>query len=168
MRMFCGDDGFRPLDKPESLHNRRCDPNRWFWEELPAAARKELEEIFANQQDTITRLLLQKAYSEDPFPPEYIVHQTRGATGNGLEFAIFSMDGFIKFSRLYAGFQTKSYRVNKGSHRDPQDVKHLAPRFGVVQFQRGGQKQHPTQLQFNLKAGYFYQAPFSPAQELSS
>lgn len=34
--------------------------------------------------------------------------------------------------------------------------KHKAPKFGVVQMQRGGQKQHPTQLQFNLKAGYFY------------
>ena len=32
----------------------------------------------------------------------------------------------------------------------------MAPRFGIVQMQRGGQAQHPEQLQFNLQAGYFY------------
>tara|TARA_R100000808_G_scaffold23266_1_gene51440 strand:- start:49 stop:249 length:201 start_codon:yes stop_codon:yes gene_type:complete len=36
------------------------------------------------------------------------------------------------------------------------DFFHEAPRFGIIQMQRGGQKQHPTQLQFNLEAGYFY------------
>ncbi len=34
-------------------------------------------------------------------------------------------------------------------------VVHQAPRFGVIQMQRGGQKQHPEQLQFNLEASYF-------------
>ena len=167
MRMFCGDVGFRPLDNPNALRNRRCDPNRWFWEELPDASRTELESVLTKQQDAITRLLLQKAYSEDPFAPEYVVHQTRGAAVNETEVAIFSIDGFIKLSRGYAGFHTRPYRIKKGSHKDPPDVEHLAPRFGVVQFQRGGQKQHPTQLQFNLKAGYFYKPPFSPAEEAS-
>ncbi len=162
MRMFCGDSGFRPLDNPSALRNRRCDPNRWFWEELPATARKELENVFTKQQDAITRLLLQKAYMDDPFAPEYLVHQTRGAKGNEIEVAIFSIDGLIRLSREYAGFHTRPYRIKKGSHKDPPDVEHLAPRFGIVQFQRGGQKQHPTQLQFNLKAGYFYKPPFSP------
>ncbi len=167
MRMFCGDATFRPLDNPAALRNRRCDPNRWFWEELPADARKELEDVFTKQQDAITRLLLQKAYLDDPFAPEYLVHQTRGAKGREIEVAIFSIDGFIQLSRQYAGFHTRPYRIKKGSHKDPPDVEHLAPRFGVVQFQRGGQKQHPTQLQFNLKAGYFYKPPFSPAAEES-
>jgi hypothetical protein len=169
MRMFCGDAGFRPLDNPAALNNRRCDPNRWFWEELPTAARKELEDVFTKQQDAITRLLLQKAYLEDPFAPEYLVHQTRDvAKGKDIEVAIFSIDGLIRQSREYAGFHTRPYRIKKGSHKDPPDIEHLAPRFGVVQFQRGGQKQHPTQLQFNLKAGYFYQQPFSPAAEESA
>ena len=167
MRMFCGDSGFRPLDNPTALRNRRCDPNRWFWEELPAIARKELEDFFTTQQDVITRLLLQKAYLEDPFAPEYLVHQTRGAKGNEIEVAIFSIDGIIRLSRQYKGFHTRPYRVNKGSHVDPPGIEHLAPRFGVVQFQRGGQRQHPTQLQFNLKARYFYEPPFSPAAEQS-
>lgn len=48
------------------------------------------------------------------------------------------------------------YAVRKGTYKDPLGVQHEAPRFGIVQMQRGGQKQHPTQLQFNLKAGYFY------------
>lgn len=167
MRMFCGDSGFRPLDNPPALRNRRCDPNRWFWEELPAGARNELENVFTKQQDAITKLLLQKAYLDDPFAPEYLVHQTRGVKGNEIEVAIFSIDGFVRLSREYAGFHTRPYRIKKGSHKDPPDVEHLAPRFGVVQFQRGGQKQHPTQLQFNLKAGYFYKPPFSPAAEES-
>ena len=50
----------------------------------------------------------------------------------------------------------KGYSVRKGQYRDPEGAEHEAPRFGIVQMQRGGQKQHPTQLQFNLKAGYFY------------
>lgn len=165
MRMFCGDSGFRPLDNPAGLRNRRCDPNRWFWEELPAAAKNELETIFTKQQDAITRLLLQKAYLNDPFPPEYLVHQTRHISGSEPEFAIFSIEGFIRLSRDFWEFHTRPYCIKKGSHKDPPDVEHLAPRFGVVQFQRGGQKQHPTQLQFNLKAGYFYKPPFSPAQK---
>ena len=165
MRMFCGDAGFRPLDNSTAMRDRRCDPNRWFWEELPFAARTELEGVFTDKQDAITRLLLQKAYLDDPFAPEYLVHQTRQVAGSETECAIFSIDGFIRLSREYAGFRTRPYRIKKGSHKDPPDVEHLAPRFGVIQFQRGGQKQHPTQLQFNLKAGYFYQPPFSPAEE---
>jgi len=51
MRMFCGEPGHRPLDNPDALRSRRCDPNRWFWEELPCAARKELEGVFTRQQD---------------------------------------------------------------------------------------------------------------------
>ena len=84
MRMFCGDVGFCPLDNPNILGSRSCNPKRWFWEELPTAARKELEDVFSKQQDSITRLLLQKAYSDDPFTPEYLVHQTRQRTVHDL------------------------------------------------------------------------------------
>lgn len=167
MRMFCGDEGYRPKDD-DSIVNRKCDPNRWFWEELPVAARTEWEETFTHHQDAITRLLLQKAYLDDPFPPDFLVHQTRLKNGEEIEAAIFTIDKFIIHSREYGSFNTRKYSVKKGSHKDPVGVEHSAPRFGVVQFQRGGQKQHPTQLQFNLKAGYFYQAPFTPAETKSA
>lgn len=162
MRMFCGDNGFRPQDLKQPDPDRRCDPTHWFWEELPKTARRELETTFAQHQDKITRLLLQKAYLGDPFPPDYLAHYTRQVSSGPPEVAIFSIEQFIRLSHEFGSFHTRPYRVKKGSHKDPPGVEHLAPRFGVVQFQRGGQKQHPTQLQFNLKAGYFYQPPFSP------
>ena len=160
MRMFCGDTGFRPLDNPPSLKGRRSDPRRWFWEELPQKARGELEQMFSNHQNLITRLLLQKAYSDDPFAPDYLIHQTCAIQGGEPEFAIFTIDDFIKLSKKYAGFELSPYSVKKGSYKDPPGVKHLAPRFGVIQFQKFGPKQNATQLQFNLKAGYFYHFPF--------
>ena len=120
-----------------------------------------MERIFTDHQDDITRLLLQKAYANDPYPPDYVMHQPHGAPANNCEVAILTIDNFIRLSREYAGFAFRPYRVKKGSHKDPPGVEHLAPRFGVIQFQRGGQKQHPTQLQFNLRAGYFYHPPFS-------
>jgi hypothetical protein len=66
------------------------------------------------------------------------------------------MDQFLRLSKRFSTFAYNLYRVKKGSHKEPEGILHQAPRFGVVQMQRGGQKQHPTQLQFNLKAGYFY------------
>lgn len=162
MRMFCGDTGFRPLDNPPSLKGRLSDPRRWFWEELPSRARRELERMFSKHQDLITRLLLQKAYSDDPFAPEYVIHQTCAIQGGEPEFAIFTINDFIRLSKKYAGFELSQYSVRKGSYKDPPGIKHLAPRFGVIQFQKFGPKQNATQLQFNLKAGYFYHPPFSP------
>jgi hypothetical protein len=161
LRMFCGDPGFRPFDNHESLKGRLVDPRRWFWEELPDRGRKELERILAKNQDQITRLLLQKAYTDDPFPPNYLIHQTCAIRDGQPEFAIYSVEDFIRLSSEYGGFALRPYRVNKGSYRDPPGIEHLGPRFGIIQMQRGGQSQHPTQLQFNLKAGYFYQQPFS-------
>ena len=71
------------------------------------------------------------------------------------EIAVYSVEELIALSKKFAGFELKPYHIRKGSFKnDPNE--HLAPRFGVVQMQRGGQKQHPTQLQFNLQAGYFY------------
>ena len=157
LRQFCGDEGFKPSDNPEILAVREIDPRRFFWEETDPAGQEEWRQVFSTYQDLITRLLLQKAYIEDPFVPEFLLHKTRSATSwEATETAIYSIDELIGLSNAYQGFSTRPYSVRKGSYRDPAGVQHLAPRFGIVQMQRGGQAQHPEQLQFNLEAGYFY------------
>lgn len=157
LKQFCGDEGFRPLDFPTILKDRQSDPRRFFWEEIDLAGRIELEKLFTEKQDEITMLLLQKAYLDDPFAPDIILHKTKRAESwDKTEIALYTVGELIELSRKYAGFKLEPYSVKKGSYRDPKDVEHLAPRFGIVQMQRGGQSQHPTQLQFNLKAGYFY------------
>lgn len=157
LRQFCGDAGFRPQDCPTAAAGRAVDPRRFFWEEIEPNGRAEWEDTFAARQDEITKLLLQKAYLGDPFAPEFLIHKTRKAEAwDDTEVALYSMDELIQLSRAYQGFVLRPYSVRKGSYRDPEGVAHLAPRFGVVQMQRGGQAQHPEQLQFNLEAGYFY------------
>lgn len=157
LRQFCGDKGFRPLDHPSVIIGRQSDPRRYFWEEINSQGRKEWEEIFSQNQDEVTRLLLQKAYLEDPFAPDILLHKTKKSpTWQQTETAIYTIDELVSHSRAYGGFWTKPYSVRKGSYKDPAGVRHQAPRFGVVQMQRGGQQQHPDQLQFNLEAGYFY------------
>ena len=157
MRQFCGDIGFRPLDDFD-CSNRVSTPERYFWEEIDAEGKAEWENIFTCYQDDVTRLLLQKAYLNDPFPPEIILHKTRRIESfENQEIAIFSVEQFISLSRKYSPFAYSLYRVKKGRYKEPEGILHQAPRFGVIQMQRGGQKQHPTQLQFNLKAGYFYE-----------
>lgn len=157
LRQFCGDIGFRPSDDPKHSVNRVTDPRRWFWEETHEPGRIECEKLFSENQDRITRLLLQKAYLEDPFTPDFLLHKTKRATHwNHTEVAIYSIDEIVIHSRHYSGFKLRPYSVRKGSFRDPPGVIHLAPRFGIIQMQRGGQSQHPEQLQFNLEAGYFY------------
>lgn len=157
LRQFCGDEGFTPEDNPACMMVRETDPRRFFWEEVDASGRAEWEAILSQRQDDITRLLLQKAYLDDPFVPDFLIHKTRLASSwSATEVAIYSIDELIALSRKYGGFRVKPYRVKKGSYCDPEDVEHHAPRFGIVQMQRGGQAQHPTQLQFNLEAGYFY------------
>ena len=156
LRQFCGDEGFRPEDDPPSKVVRETDPRRFFWEEIDSVGRTEWESIFSEKQDEVTRLLLQKAYMDDPFIPEFLLHKTKKAADwTSTEVAVYAIDELIALSRSYDGFQVKPYRVNKGSYRDPKGIKHHAPRFGVVQMQRKGSKQNATQLQFNLKAGYF-------------
>lgn len=157
LRQFCGDAGFRPSDSASSLRGRRTDPRRYFWEEIRPEGRVEWERILSDHQDAVTLLLLQKAYIDDAFFPEYLLHKTkRSLSWTRTEVAIYSIVELIRLSRRYQGFVTKPYTVKKGSYKDPPGVSHLAPRFGIVQMQRGGQKQHPEQLQFNLAAGYFY------------
>lgn len=157
LRQFCGDAGFRPQDNGAALAGRLTDPRRYFWEEIDPQGRAEWENVMSYRQDEITKLLLQKAYLNDPFAPEFLIHKTKNAEEwNATEVAIYSMDELINLSRAYQGFVLRPYSVRKGSYRDPEGVMHLAPRFGVVQMQRGGQAQHPEQPQFNLEAGYFY------------
>lgn len=156
LKQFCGDEGYRPLDYPEIMQTRRIDPRRFFWEEIYALGRIELENIFLNKQDEVTKLLLQKAYLDDPFSPEILIHKTKKIEYGDQEYALYSIDELIRLSKNYGSFHIRDYSVRKGQYVDPPGVTHQAPRFGIVQMQRGGQKQHPTQLQFNLQAGYFY------------
>lgn len=157
LRQFCGDAGFRPQDDPFRMVAREIDPRRFFWEEIEPEGRREWETLFTDHQDTVTRLLLQKAYLNDPFVPEFLLHKTKKSDSwETTEVAIYTMDELIDRSRNYGGFRLNPYRVNKGSYRDPAGVEHQAPRFGIIQMQRGGQAQHPSQLQFNLEASYFY------------
>jgi len=156
IRMFCGDEGFKPGDLGISTSSR----DRFYWEELPEQGRKDWEELFDTNQDQITDLLVRSAYPDDPIPPSTILHQrSKAESPTDVPVALYSVEEFLAKSRAYSLFTTRKYRVLKGSSRDP-NTWHEAPRFGVVQFQRGGQKQHPTQLQFNLKAGYFNEELF--------
>lgn len=152
LRMFCGDEGFRPVD----LGARgTASTDRFFWEETPAQAQAFWKGYLTEYQVPVTELLLRFAYADDPVPPDFLMHQ-RVKPMDPLEvpIALYSIEEFLAINVAAGPFSTKPYRVLKGSARNP-DIVHEAPRFGYVQFQRGGQRQHPTQLQFNLKAGYF-------------
>ena len=159
MCQFCGDLNYRPKDlltEQELLH-RSPNVERYFWEELSPIAQKQWEEVFTRRQDDITRLLFQKAYKNDPYPPSYLIHATHKVSNfDNQPCAIFTIDEIIESSSKFSGFKLSDYKIRKGSYKG-DDFVHKAPSFGYIQFQRGGQKQHPTQLQFNLKAGYFYQ-----------
>lgn len=161
MSMFCGNIGYRPLDVENStfLNNRKGDPNRYYWEELPTSALAEWKNIFEEYQDKITLLLFQKAYKNDPYPPEYLFHKTGKCEDlNFCRSAIFTMNEIVELSHMFSPYSVRKYYIKKGPYKgDP--APHMAPFFGFIQFQRGGQKQHPTQLQFNLKAGYFNHLP---------
>ena len=157
LSQFCGDAGYRPLDKMSSdaLTERKSDPRRYYWEELSAQAQTDWAEIFQKYQDHISQLLFQKAYKSDPYPPDFLFHQTvKYDSFDECPVALFTICEIVKLSREHCGYVLTPYKIRKGTYKnDPNE--HLAPRFGFIQFQRGGQKQHPTQLQFNLKAGYF-------------
>ena len=158
LSMFCGDTGYRPIDcmNEDELQARISDPNRYYWEETPQKSQKDWKDIINSNQDKISLLLFQKAYKDDPFPPEYLLHQTvKYKDFNDCEIAVFSMNEIVKLSNLHSRFVLSEYYIHKGTYKNDKKP-HLAPRFGFIQFQRGGQKQHPTQLQFNLKSGYFY------------
>lgn len=157
LKMFCGDEGYRPLDLLGSkIKSRKSDPERWFFEELPNKSKNEITDTFTRYQDEITRVLLQRAYAEDPFPPQYILHQRSIAPRSDfVPLSIFHVDELIALSKAYGSFELRPYQVRKGRFKGDPNT-HFAPRFGCVQFQRLGNKQNATQLQFNLEAGYFY------------
>lgn len=158
MRQFCGDVGFRPIDYPNVMMTRKSHPLRFYWEEILPEGLREWEIIFTRYQNYITSLLLQKAYSDDSFLPEIIMQKTKKVSSGPDEFATYSISELVSKSRNYAGFfKTLKTEVSKSkSYNVPIGVQHECPKFGIVQMQRFGNKQNPTQLQFNLKAGYFY------------
>jgi hypothetical protein len=155
LRMFCGEEGYRPKDDPEAMDGRKADDRRWFWEELPEDARNELENLLDNKQKDITKILLQDAYENDPYPPKYVLHQRVGCDDiNDCKMALFEVDELSQYSEQFNGFYTYNYGVHKGTFKDDPNT-HQAPRFGFVQFQRLGNTQNATQLQYNLKTAYF-------------
>jgi hypothetical protein len=158
MRQFCGDEGFRPIDDSALMRTRKSNPVRFYWEEINRQGLIEWEALLTNKQDEVTRLLLQKAYLDDPFSPEVIIQKTKKVLSGPEEFAIYSIDELVSKSREHVGFvKTSKTEVSKSKSYDvPKGVKHECPKFGIVQMQRFGNKQNATQLQFNLQAGYFY------------
>ena len=157
LKKFCGVVGFTPheLLKKEELSSRKSDPRRFFYEELGTDFHKEAEEIFSQNQNTVTKLLLEKAYKDDPYPPSYIFHQRKKSLSlENFPAAIFSIDQLVNLSKNYKDYYTKKYSIKKGTWKSDPNI-HQAPRFGCIQFQRLGNKQNATQLQFNLEASYF-------------
>ena len=156
LRKFCGHPGSSPID--HNIHlTREIDHRRYFWEELDINASQEWQYIFDNYNADIARILLQKAYSNEPYPPEFLLHKTKKTAGNQ-EIAIFEIADLIVKSFQYQNFTTSLYRVKKGAFKEPKTLgdTHEAPSFGIFQMQRLGNTQNAHQLQFNLKAGYFY------------
>ena len=148
--MFCGDIGYRPSDLIDGKKGDFANPARYYWEQLPTVGRENLEQLFAIHQDAITRLLCESGYKNEHAVPEYLLHKTKKAVFSNTEFAevaIYSIKELVLHSHQLRGFCLRPYG-RKGAHK--------APRFGIVQMQRMGNKQNPTQLQFNLQAGYFY------------
>lgn len=155
LKMFCGEKGFRP-DDLINVKNRKSSTERFFYEELPEKVKKGISSLIKNNQNLVTRLLLQKAYLDDPYSPEFILHKIRKETSaKKIPVAIFSLDELIILSEKYKSFKLNGYKIKKGRFKnDPNE--HFAPRFGCIQFQRLGNVQNATQLQFNLEAGYFF------------
>ncbi len=157
MKQFCGDVGFRPIDDLKNFGDRVSDNRRFFWEEINPLGKQFWEDLFEKEQFLISKILFTKGYKNDVLEPSFLIHKTKKIESPlPEEVAIFKINDLIKKSIQFSGFTHKEYSVKKGSFKDPEGVKHQAPRFGIIQMQRGGQKQHPTQLQFNLQAGYFY------------
>lgn len=155
LKQFCGEKGFNPIDN--KIKNREIDPRRYFWEEINPDGKNFWEKILNNYQKQISEILFKFAYPDDNFIPQYLLHKTKKSNSfNTSENAIYNIDELILKSINYKKFYKKTYRVKKGSYKEDENIIHEAPRFGIIQMQRGGQKQHPTQLQFNLEAGYFY------------
>lgn len=161
LQMFCGDPGFRPKDEGLGKHTGRlASDERWFWEELPMRDRRTWEELLQEKHAEILTVLLKNAYPDDPVPPSYVMHvRSRPESWDRAPLALFSVEELVSLSVSYKGFETRPYQVKKGRFKGDPAV-HLAPRFGIVQFQPLGNTQNRNQLQFNLQAGYFTKLPY--------
>lgn len=158
LRKFCGDLGYRPSDLGDEQSVTRSD--RYFWEELLVNEKNWWEQFLTENHYLVLDTLLRLGYDDDPIPPSVVLHQrNKPESYEQVPIALYWIDDLILRSIATSGFSTKPYRVRKGTGKDPTK-EHQAPRFGIVQFQRGGQKQHPTQLQFNLESGYFNKENF--------
>ena len=103
----------------------------------------------------VLSILLRNAYQNDPIAPNYVIHVMHAADSpDRVPVAIYSVDELVEMSVAYKRFETRPYHVRKGRFKD-DPATHLAPRFGIVQFQPLGNTQNRNQLQFNLEANYF-------------
>lgn len=152
LKQFCGDKNFRPVDN--NIINRKTDSRRYYWEEINEKGKEFWEQLFEKKQKRISEILFKFAYDKDNFIPQYLIHKTKFSKKiEDSENAIFQLDNLIDKSIKFNKFYKKFYNIRD---EDGKLEQHEAPRFGIIQMQRGGQKQHPTQLQFNLMSGYFY------------
>ncbi len=164
LKMFCGESGYRPMDgyTPEDTKNIPCErmarPERWYWEELSDAVKKEWETILTVQQIKITMMLLQCArnYKTDSYKPDYILHECRHhAEIDDCEAAVMSVKELAKYSQLFDAFGVKEQVIRKGRYKGIDNAVHQYPHFGFIQFQPIGNRQNFSELQFNLKAKYY-------------
>ncbi len=164
LKMFCGDDGYRPkdgyipYDKSNIPFHRTARPERWYWEEIPSDAQDEWKQIFNDNQIKITMLLLQnaRAYKRDAFKPTYILHECKPHENiEDCEVAIMSIESLAKYSQLFDKFGLRGKKVSKGSYAGVDMAVHMYPHFGFIQFQPIGNQQNFSELQFNLKAKYY-------------
>ena len=164
LKMFCGEDGYRPLDKYRPAddsnipENRTARLERWYWEEIPTLAQQEWKTILTEYQVNITKMLLQcaRTYKTDSYKPTYILHEcARHSDINECEVAIMSVDEFALYSKAFDSYGIKEQPVRKGSYKGVDLAVHQYPHFGFIQFQPIGNKQNFSELQFNLKAKYY-------------
>lgn len=164
LKMFCGEDGFRPLDNyvPKDSSNipsnRTARPERWYWEEMSSTAQDEWKAILTKYQIEITKMLLQcaRTYKTDSYKPTYILHECKRHTSiKECEVAVMSVEEFASYSKKFDSFGIKEQPVRKGSYKGVDLAIHQYPHFGFIQFQPIGNKQNFSELQFNLKAKYY-------------
>lgn len=164
LKMFCGEDGYRPMDGylPKDISNIPCNrmarPERWYWEELSDPVKKEWETILSVNQVEITMMLLQcaRTYKTDSYKPSYILHECkRHIDINECEVAVMSVKEFAVYSQLFDSFGVKEQIVRKGRYKGIDLAVHQYPHFGFIQFQPIGNRQNFSELQFNLKAKYY-------------
>lgn len=164
LKMFCGEDGYRPMDSyiPKDASNIPCNRmarlERWYWEELSDPVKKEWETILSVNQLKITMMLLQcaRTYKTDSYKPAYILHECkRHIDINECQVAVMSVEELAMYSQRFDSFGVKEQVVRKGTYKGIDLAVHQYPHFGFIQFQPIGNRQNFSELQFNLKAKYY-------------